>query len=202
MGEKKSSAILLTVIGIATLIVTLVGATFAYFTAIVEPSENSVDTDVTITAAELGTIVFKHEDTINLTNAYPGNSDSVEFSITAAEKATAGVDYQVYLIVTTNTFTSDNLKGTLTAPQGAKTNNLATATSLSNTGAYAVSADGVLIGEGTIQPSTTDTWVLDVSLLETHDIQNVDQGKSFVAQIFVKVEGEGEYTQQSVYGTN
>jgi len=199
MGEKKSSAVLLTVIGIATLIATLVGASFAYFTAQVNSTEGSVTQDVTITAAELGTIVFDHTDKINLTNAYPGDGDTVDFSVTAAEGATAGVPYEVYLVVTENSFVTDNLKATLTSDK-AVDNSLANATSLNSTGTY--KAGQHKIGTGIIQPGATDTWSLNVALDEIKDVQNQDQSKTFVAQIKVVVEGEGQYTQDSVYGTN
>jgi len=201
MGEKKGSAVLLTVIGIATLLVTLVGATYAYFTARINDGENTAATDVVITAAELGTIVFDNKDTVTLDNAYPGNGDSVDFTITAAEGATAGVEYKVWLEVSENTYITDNLQATLTGSTDkgvAPTVTLATGASLKSTGAHAKGSK-VEIGSGTIMPGAVDSWNLAVNLIETHAEQNDDQSKLFSAKITVSVDSE-HYTQQSVYG--
>lgn len=66
----KSSTILLTVIGIATLLVVVVGATFAYFAAQVTGDDTS--TSVLITASSQGTnITFTGGEDISLTNIYP-----------------------------------------------------------------------------------------------------------------------------------
>ena len=206
MAEKKSSAVLLTVIGIATLLVTLVGATFAFFSAQVANSEDSVDTDVVITAAKLGSIVFDHTNAINLSNAYPGDTQTIKFSVNQEEASTADVKYNVYLVVESNNFITNNLTGTLTAPEG-DTSKM-TSASLISTGTYA-NSEKVLIGTGTLEAgeqADSDEWSINVTLTETNEEQNDDQGKVFQARIEVELEGASgevtqQYTQESVYGT-
>ena len=94
MENKKGTTVLLTVIGIATLLVAVVGATFAYFTASV--TETNETTNVTVTSATLGTITFDHGATLTLgdaaTPAYPGAMDSKTFKVTADTESTVGVD--------------------------------------------------------------------------------------------------------------
>ena len=204
MAEKKGTTILLTVIGIATLLVTLVGATFAYFTATL--SDSNVDNeDVVITAATLGEIVYTHSDTILLDNAYPGATDEIEFSVKSPDTATADVDYDVYLVVEDNTFTSENLTATLgTKPSSTVlAENFGTGTDvLLNT--FTDNADGseksYLIASATLGATETDNWKLSVILKEINEAQNYDQGKVFKARVEVKVSDQGKYTQDNVYG--
>lgn len=211
MSEKKGTTVLLTVIGIATLLVTLVGATFAYFTAKVEESDNSVDTDVTVTAATLGTVTFAHENQINFCDEdeaqpcliYPGESDSVDFSITSAANSTAPINYEIYLLTETNTVAqgkteTSNLVATLTAPGTTEAGyeSLLNATPLA-TGTYKTgdTTTGVKIGEGVLQPGgASDTWTLNVTLNEINDEQNDDQGRIFKGSL--KVVAGTKYTAQ------
>lgn len=66
----KNNTILLTVIAIATLLVVVTGATFAYFAAVVRGNENA--SSIIITAASKGTqVAFTGGETVNLTNIYP-----------------------------------------------------------------------------------------------------------------------------------
>jgi hypothetical protein len=67
-GNDKN-AVLLTVIGIATLLVAIVGATFAYFTAQVNYTDSA--STLFIKAASGGTATFTGGDPITLTGIYP-----------------------------------------------------------------------------------------------------------------------------------
>ena len=55
-SNRKGNTILLTVIAVATLLVAVVGATFAYFTASVSGNESAKS--VIVNAATIGTITF------------------------------------------------------------------------------------------------------------------------------------------------
>lgn len=209
MSERKGTTVLLTVIGIATLLVTLVGATFAYFSTTVQDTEESVDTDVTVTAATLGTVTFAHENTIDFCDTdeatpcliYPGESDSVDFSISSAANSTAPIDYEIYLLTETNTVAegkaeTSNLVATLTAPEGDGYESLLSTTPLA-TSTYKTgdTTNGVLIGKGTLQPNgASDTWTLNVELIETNLDQNDDQGRAYTGSL--KVIAGTKYTAQ------
>ena len=66
MNEGRNNTILLTVIGIATLLVVLVGATFAFFTArLTNGNQTSV---VTFQAADTGTLQFVGGSMITMEN--------------------------------------------------------------------------------------------------------------------------------------
>lgn len=200
MGEKKGTTVLLTVIGIATLLVTLVGATFAFFTATVD-DQNEGTNNVVITAANLGTITYSHGNQIVMDNIYPGATKNVDFSVESAAGTTADVDYEVWLVVEENTFTTDNLKATLTLPASNTTatlNNFPAGGSLKGF----TTGNEYKIATATNKAVSTDTWNMSVVLTETNLPQNDDQGRVFRARIEVRVQGDGlTYSQQSVYTT-
>jgi len=101
MENKKGTTVLLTVIGIATLLVAVVGATFAYFSASVTGTDT--DTDVTITSATLGQVTFAEGTAITLGNAdepvYPNAWSSTDFNISSAAASTIKVDYDISLSI-------------------------------------------------------------------------------------------------------
>ena len=206
MSEKKSSTVLLTVIGIATLLVSLVGATYAYFTAGLNEAYQDGDTDgkdVVVTAANLGEITFTHGNTIVLDNVVPGASDTKEFSISALD-STVPIDYKIYLDTTVNEVgenraETNNLVATLTSKTNTTATSLLSATPLSTTAYLADNSEDtkVEIGSGTLAAGGTDTWELTVTLNEINGPQNDDQGRKYTGTIVV--EATAQYTQQSVY---
>ena len=87
----KNNTILLTVIAIATLLVVVTGATFAYFAAVVRGNENA--SSIIITASETGqTLTLGGGEQVNLTNIYPkgtaAGSEWVTKNVTLSSSAT------------------------------------------------------------------------------------------------------------------
>lgn len=74
MEKGRNNAILLTIIGIATLLVAIVGATFAYFSAIVTGSETA--STIVVQSADGGTSTFTGGDRVTINNIYPKGSTS------------------------------------------------------------------------------------------------------------------------------
>lgn len=127
--EKNKNTLLLTVIAIATLLVAVIGATFAYFTAQLSGSEDSSSVIVTaanlyidyqggtavITSTDADTAVEPSKPTIvegNITSATPfvTKSFSLTPKLNEGTEAFAYVTlpYTVNLVVTKNTFALDN----------------------------------------------------------------------------------------------
>jgi len=208
MKENKGTTVLLTVIGVATLLVAVVGATFAYFTAGVISTEESVDTNVTINSATVGTITFTHSNIIDLCDdsiefaegescvIYPGAQESKTFTVKADANSTTLVAYDVYLQVLDNSFSTQNGLGyKISASSDSSETGV---TSLAAAEAYAPmdltstqefkTGEKVKIGSGVLgTKGTTDTWTLDVAFENNpDDDQDADQGKSFQAKIIVE----------------
>lgn len=116
MNENKSNTLLLTVIGVATLLVAVIGASFAYFTAQLSGAE----TDTTLTV-EAGTLTISYEggsslnpagsvtamDIIPVTDGSP--IVTKKFTITGSNSTTTKMPYAVQINFTTNEFTEPAL---------------------------------------------------------------------------------------------
>lgn len=183
----KNNTILLTVIAIATLLVVVTGATFAYFAAVVRGNENA--SSISITAASEGTEVsFSGGEEVNLTNIYPkgtaAGSEWVTKNVTLSSKATNSEGTSVYTFTmssavngfdfTENAGTeneknvpdgTENIKFTFTRDT-TPANSKGTVTSPTETPdpVTVVSKAGQIIGSGTVQNNVanTVTYVLKV----------------------------------------
>lgn len=103
MDNNKGQTIFLSVIGIATLLVAIIGATFAWFS--VNVTGNDQASSIIVTTATLGSIVFADGDTINLSNIRPEDSPiaTKNFTITnSTSNLTASITYSIYMNVTAN----------------------------------------------------------------------------------------------------
>lgn len=114
--NNKGSMIILTIIGIATLLVAVIGATFAYFTVTIQG--NPTEPNVTVQSKTLGVIEFETLNEINYTNLIPGRpkwetdqtpTNKLKFTVTSAVDASANEKYIVYLNVAENDFETDNV---------------------------------------------------------------------------------------------
>ena len=76
--KKKNRAILL-IIGIATVLIALIGATFAYFTA--QVNNVNGDQSVAVTTATVQGVIYTSNDAILLNNAMPGDHAEGTFTI-------------------------------------------------------------------------------------------------------------------------
>lgn len=171
----KNNTILLTVIAIATLLVVVTGATFAYFAAVVRG--NNTASSISITASETGqTLTLGGGEKVELTNIYPKGTaagsewvtKNISLSSNALEGNTGTSVYAFTMQVDNNgfDFTDENTKANV--PDG--TENIkftftrdATATNADGevtevTGATetpdpvtVVSKRGQIIGSGTVK---------------------------------------------------
>ena len=112
--ENRKNTILLTVIAVATLLVAVVGATFAYFTA---QGTGSKQRDIKVTSETIDSMAFYIDKeiileatTANFTNNPSGQNTNVTDTITATATFNANNQdaatfcYTVDLIVSSNTF--------------------------------------------------------------------------------------------------
>lgn len=180
----KNNTILLTVIAIATLLVVVTGATFAYFAAVVRGNENA--SSIIITAASEGTKVsFSGGETVNLTNIYPkgtaAGSEWITKNVTLSSSATNSTGTSKYTFTMSGAangfdFTDEETKANV--PDGTENikftftrdttpaNSKGTVTDPTETPdpVTVVSKAGQIIGSGTVQNNVanTVTYVLKV----------------------------------------
>lgn len=108
--NNKGSMIILTVIGIATLLVAVIGATFAYFTATIE--YKTEPTPAVITSNTM-VIEYATKNELNYTGAMPGRPEEdyekfkdnkLRFTLTSHQNLVSETNYDVYLVIDKNGF--------------------------------------------------------------------------------------------------
>ena len=117
---ERKNTILLTVIAIATLLVAVVGATFAYFTATITDNRNT-DPDAGKTNISAGqvansTIVANVEGAagkFTAENVYPGHKEVAALQVTARGAANSKTTVDFTYDVTTNDLGASNVKVSL-----------------------------------------------------------------------------------------
>ena len=207
--NSKTNTLLLTVIGVATLLVAVIGATFAYFTAEVGGGESS--TTVKMNAGVLK-INFTNGNTVHTTEGFEPTKAAVEcekkecayycdqaqyspvatkkFTLTGTNTTLASdnmkMPYTIKLVVTKNEFSTGAIKYTLV---GEKRGGNAAAGELVQipdwvdvaTGA----ADAAVLGSGYFLPGTETIhkYKLDIYFPDNHVNQDIDKNKVFGARV-------------------
>lgn len=199
----KNNTILLTVIAIATLLVVVTGATFAYFAAVVRGNENA--SSISITAASEGTkIAFSGGETVKLENIYPkgttAGSEWITKNVTLSSNATDSTGTSVYTFTMSGAtngfdFTDDdgkevkdgteNIKFTFTRDTTAE-NSEGVVTEVTSptetaTPTSVVDSAGAVIGSGTVKNNVanTVTYILKVYYDNASYNQNNGEQRQF-----------------------
>lgn len=197
MSEGKNNTVMLTIIGIATLLIAVVGATFAYFSAQVSGLDKQQE-DV-IKSATVGTTFIGGAE-VTAANIYPKEEawGTKVFSITSNSSTGVTTSYNISLVIDANdspdgvtpnkTFESGALSYTLTGKEyGASTaGKLA-----SSDGAITELSAGksILLGTATINGNASKTvtqeYTLNFFFKDTGKDQNANQGAQFKAHIVI-----------------
>ena len=204
--ENRKNTILLTVIAVATLLVAVVGATFAYFTA---QGGSSVQTPVNVTTASTSNGSFQTSGaiTINATQENFGQDDGDQtgqatgtVAYTASSTAASDFCYTVTLDITANTFEyttapANTPELTFTAEKEANAASITSPTTLINaqdittvtsdiqiptTAGGADYVHQISAGQGA---TVNDQWRFTVTFVNLDSDQNENTGKSFTGQI-------------------
>ena len=164
----KTKAGLILLLVSATLLVAIIGATFAYFSVSVRGNETA--TKVIVRTAQLS-ISYDSGEAIIAENILPGWSEEKEFSISSS--STIPVTYEVRWVEVLNQF---NRKEDLTYKISGFREVVATP----------APSDETVIFQQQIQPGEVHVYTLTISYAGHIDInQNEDQGKTFSARLFV-----------------
>lgn len=196
---ERKNVIFLTVVAIATLLVAVVGATFAYFSTTVQSNINNNQNKVDIGTAKLAssTIIFASSgDKIDMQNAVPGSSANTSFTIT--NDSDIDLSYDISWKDVTSTFNTpdddynaetdgavpttqkDELKYSVSctttkegSSQGSKEETAPT------------TATAPILSNQLIKAKDTATCTVTVNFIETNTNQNYNQGRSFAGTIDV-----------------
>lgn len=191
----KNNTILLTVIAIATLLVVVTGATFAYFAAVVRGNENA--SSISITASETGqTLTLGGGEQVNLTNIYPKGTaagsewvtKNISLSSNALEGNTGTSVYAFTMSVDKNTFDfkdgetnvkdgTENIKFTFTYDADSSSATFADGKTPSGTPlSTAVSKQGAVIGTGEVKNNVVNRVVYVLKVYYDNASYNQNNG--------------------------
>lgn len=164
MGENKGQTIFLSVIGIATLLVAIIGATFAYFTTSMGGSQGTV----TATTAKLGSARFSAQSVDTDNEAIlPGWTSGAKTVTVELDESDYDVDYTCTLSMTANPLS--DLKLTVAGDGAVSEANKTLATGASET----------KIAEGTLTSKTSKTMTYTLSFPETGLAQDAQKNATF-----------------------
>ena len=204
MKDKKNMA--LSIVAVATLLLLIVGATYAYFTA---QTGSGAGADVNVTTSTTDNLTFNTEGEITI-HATPQNfgkdgtnlSDSAKASATLrANNATnsATSNYNLYLNIEVNDFvytTADEtaeLILTITDPNGNEVTELAgynyvTVNGVSGFDITTVSGQVKLASkyEITTIGTTTHEWNVELTFVNLNSDQEENTGKTFTAELLIE----------------
>ena len=195
--NKKGNSVLLTIVAVATLLVIVIGVSFAYFTASV--SGNDTASSVIVKTAEIGTITYTNGQALVLENGYPGAySNTITFTVSSSA-ASGGVATQYILMwasVTNDFVDKSDLEYTISS------NDAGTIT-----GTFTAPSTAGRIGtQSAILPAgATHTYTMQLHFKETGNNQNSNQGKNFSGVVQVAttdaVDSDLYYTDHAPSGT-
>ena len=179
MTENKGQTIFLSVIGIATLLVAIIGATFAYFTTSMGGTQGTVKA----TTAKIGAASFTAQS-VSGTAVLPGWTSEAKNVTVELEPSDYDVKYTCTLNMTENPLTDLTL--TVAGTNAQTTVNGKLKTGATNT----VIASGTLAKSATKQ---TATMTYTLSFPETGADQGTQQGKTIAGTVTCATEGETVY---------
>ena len=202
MSEGKNNTVMLTIIGIATLLIAVVGATFAYFSATLTGTEN--EKEYTVRSATVGT-QFNGGPDITATGIYPKAEawGTKTFSIKTTSTKGVSTKYRITLVIDDNDTTADAtisdgaghikrfqanaLSYTLTAIEAnAATNGTmptATETQIADPSQDIVFGEATIYGNDAVE--VTQTYTLSMFFKDTGTDQNANQGAQFKGHIAI-----------------
>ena len=202
MSEGKNNTVMLTIIGIATLLIAVVGATFAYFSATLSGTES--EKEYTVRSATVGT-QFNGGDQIAAAGIYPKAEAWGTKTFSIKTTATKGVStkYKITLVIDDNDTTADAtisdgtghikrfqenaLSYTLTAiEEHAATEGIMPTAPETQ---IADPSKDIVFGEATIYGNdaqeVTQTYTLSMFFKDTNQDQNANQGAQFKGHIAI-----------------
>ena len=185
----KSSTILLTVIGIATLLVVVTGATFAFFAAQVKGADTAKS--VQIKAASDGTaITMDGFDQITLTGIYPKadawvKDKEVSFTLPGVAQSTTVSSDSFDLVVTSNDFKADYL--TFTFAKKSLSANVSDESGTATKKAINGTTGVTNIAHGKVARNADTAVIYNLNVYFDEKDENQNDGKAHTAVFYVKM---------------
>ena len=189
MDNNKGQTIFLSVIGIATLLVAIVGATFAWFSISVSGNANA--SSIVVTTAKLGSVEYTDGAAITLTNIKPTTEATTKtFTVANTDSAaTETIEYKIGLVIDTNTLTAV-ADGAFTHELTGVSDKTSGAGTLVSVAKEEVPTASKILGNGSLIGYEKHTYTYKIQFAETNKDQNAAQGAKFGAKINVALKDD------------
>lgn len=177
--ERSKNGLVLLILGVATVLVALIGATFAYFTSVINAVNGNQSVTVNTTTVE--GVTYTASETLALIDAIPGDYAEATFTI-SNPNASALVEYGLKFVPDVNDFEvtdGDNqLVVTISGGQivGNKTLDYTDGEN---------SVEQTIVDKVSLAAKATDEYTVRVDFFETQSNQNTNQSKNFAGHIEV-----------------
>ncbi|MGM9876839.1 MAG: hypothetical protein ACI310_06410 [Bacilli bacterium] len=204
-NNRKGPGVFYAVVGVATLVVAIIGATFAFFSATATDTTNVTGT--TATGANLTLTVTRVSDAATAANMVPMLDTDLQKGVTGTASkscidANGNTVCQVYKVnIANGSNIAVNVKGTMTLNGGGATNMkwqvLTDATTVNaSADTIAAGSEGVIVGNQALTAESNHDFYIVVWLHETNSDQtDPDAGKTFTGSItFNGVNADGSET--------
>ena len=192
MEDGRGQTIFLSIIGIATLLVAIIGATFAWFSITV--TGNETPADIVITSSNLGQVSFTDGTAIDLGKLMPGTFTTKTFTVSQTDpSATGRISYNIMLNVRANTLTP-NADGQFVHSLKSKGNS--NGGTLANFDASPVPVQSMVIGSGVIEGYEIHEYEYTIGLNNINANQNAAQGKTFSGYLSVVLTDDTTYPKK------
>ena len=180
IDAKKKNSIFLTVLVVLTLLVAVVGGTFAYFTATIEGNDTA--SSIIVRTGSATTITYNNGQELKLENAVPGEtSNTVTCTVSVDAQYRLNATYTLNWVDVVNTFAvPSELKYHITKSSSLDASGTVNPTITGSS----PTVDGVITTE-TIAPGETHTYTMNMEFIETISNQNYNQNGSFTGKIQV-----------------
>ena len=213
MEKNKKQALILSIVGVLTLITLVAGATFAYFKA--QGGEGG-SSDVNVITATTDLLTFKIDKAINISisqsefkKGNPDASDSTGAHATLTASNSKNVEkttrsYNIYFVIDTNDFEYTTQDGTpelylnVTDPNGNKLENITGLVHYdkgfditTRTGGFLLVPDYDI--EATRGNTITQDWKVEVTFANLDTDQSKNMGKSLSGKLFVTSDKMNSY---------
>ncbi len=173
--EKKKRKAIILVLSTITVLVSLVGASFAYYSANVNNTKGNQS--IVLGATVLDGLTFQASGNLKLTDAIPGSSTEEVFTVTNPNSA-ARVRYSLKIVSDINDFSSEDGLGQLVITMSGD----AGSESVDFTDSESVK-EKLMFSDVELAPKESDDYHIKIEFAELGKGQNSNTEKNFVGHI-------------------
>lgn len=177
---RRQKSLLALMLGVVTLLVAIIGASFAYFTTVVNNVKGKQSFVMTTTTIE--GVSYQASDNLALFNAIPGEFDENTFTITNPNSA-ATVRYTLKFVADINEFTAKEGLGQLLVTVSG--GDLEEPVVLDFTDGE-TTTELLITSNVKLEPKQSDVYKMRIDFVETNAVQNSNQSKTFSGHVEIK----------------